>query len=132
MGYEEVPHTADWSLHAWAESLEELFSECARGMAALAGVRLASGQQVSRRLELSAADPESLLVQFLSEILYLGEEEEVGFDTYEIEINSDHLTARLTGAAILQVEKIIKAVTYHNLQVRQTDKGYEVELVFDV
>jgi SHS2 domain-containing protein len=41
MGYEEIPHTADWSIRVWAEDMPGLLAESARGMNWLAGVKLA-------------------------------------------------------------------------------------------
>jgi len=38
----------------------------------------------------------------------------------------------MDGAPLLSATKIIKAVTYHNLRIRPTARGYEVEIVFDV
>ena len=132
MPYQEIPHTADWSLRVWAEDLPFLFAEAAHGMANLAGVRLSEGPRTQRRLDVQASDPESLLVSFLSEILYIGEQEHLGFDEFEIHLADDRLQADLTGAPILSIDKIIKAVTYHALQIRQTPAGVETEIVFDV
>jgi len=36
------------------------------------------------------------------------------------------------GAAAERLDKVIKAVTYHNLSIRQTAEGYETTIVFDV
>jgi len=109
-----------------------LFTEAARGMTALAGTRLADGPRTRRKISVRGSDAESLLVSFLSEILYLGEEEKLGFDEFHLQFEDDRLEAELGGAAIRSIDKIIKAVTYHNLQIRQTEKGLEVEIVFDV
>jgi SHS2 domain-containing protein len=38
----------------------------------------------------------------------------------------------LYGAPILSMDKAIKAVTFHNLQIQKTRRGVEVEIVFDV
>jgi SHS2 domain-containing protein len=38
----------------------------------------------------------------------------------------------MDGAALVSMSKAIKAVTYHNLQIRKTERGVEVEIVFDV
>ena len=132
MPFEEVRHTADWSLQVWAKDLPELFAESARGMTALSGTRLSPGQKINRTIELVAADPESLLVSFLSELVYLGEQEHLSFDDFKILIDGNRLVAEIAGASILSMDKAIKAVTYHYLQIRQTVKGYEVEIVFDV
>jgi SHS2 domain-containing protein len=132
MPFEEIQHTADWSLRVWAADLAELFAESARGMTALSGIQLSPSQKTSRTIKSVAPDPESLLVSFLSELVYFGEQENLAFDEFKIRIANNQLTAEIAGASILSIDKAIKAVTYHNLQIRQTPKGYEVEIVFDV
>jgi len=42
------------------------------------------------------------------------------------------LHAELSGDEVQNIAKEIKAVTYHNLRVRQTAQGYQVNIVFDV
>jgi SHS2 domain-containing protein len=137
MPYEEIPHTADWCLHVWAADLAHLFVETAKGMNALAGTSLAEKPRITRAFTASAAELESLLVAFLSELVYYAEHDRIAFDNYDLslELEDDqpcHLSATLRGAAILSMNKAIKAVTYHNLQIRQTGRGYELEIVFDV
>jgi SHS2 domain-containing protein len=131
-GHEEVPHTADWALRVWAENLPALFAEAAKGMYALSGVRLAPGPRISRTLELEASDEEGLLVAFLSELLYLQEQDNLGFDEHRLAIEGPRLGAVMKGASLVSVEKPIKAVTFHNLHIQQTGQGCEVQLVFDV
>jgi len=132
MGFEEIRHTADWALRVWASNLSELLSEAARGMYTLSGAQLEKDPRVSRRLELDAADAESLLVSFLSELLYISESENLGFDRFTLKIDAFRLKADLSGAPLEALTKQIKAVTYHNLQIRRTDRGLETEIVFDV
>ncbi len=132
-GFRESEHTADFALDAWAPDLPGLFEQAARGMYALEGVRLQPGERASHHLELRALDTESLLVSFLSELLYLGEQHGLGFDTFDIHLEGeDGLRAELGGAPIAHLDKEIKAVTYHNLAIRRTPRGLEVSLVFDV
>jgi SHS2 domain-containing protein len=132
MPFEELPHTADWSLRVWAEDLPQLFAEAARGMNGLAGVKLAGHPKTIRKLLLQSPDPESLLVSFLSELLFIGEQEKLAFGTFKIQIKENLLEADMTGAPIISIDKIIKAVTYHNLQIRKREDRVEVEIVFDV
>ena len=132
MGFKEIPHTADWSLLVWAGDLPELFAEAARGMNFLAGVRLAPGPRTPRTFESAAPDPESLLVAFLSELVFAAEQEHLAFDEFKIQIAGTRLKVEMSGAPILSLNKAIKAVTYHNLQIRPTGRGCEVEIVFDV
>ena len=132
-GYHEIEHTADWELHVWAPNLSALFEQAARGMYALSGTRLQNEPRQMKFLDLSAPDHESLLVIFLEELLFLGEQEHIGFDNFEdVRMSENRIELQMEGALILSQSKEIKAVTYHNLKIRETKKGYEVNIVFDV
>lgn len=131
-GHRELEHTADWALEVWAPELASLLVEAARGMYRLMGVVLADGPRQRRRLELAATDRESLLVDFLAELLYLAESEGLAFDVVEIEAAEKRIAASLEGAAMRSHTKDIKAVTYHHLEVRDTARGVETRIVFDV
>ncbi|MEZ0395524.1 MAG: archease [Anaerolineales bacterium] len=132
MPFEEIAHTADWSLRVWAGNLETLFAEAGRGLYALAGARPAEGRRSRRRFEAAAPDPEALLVAFLSELVYALEQEGTIYENFQIEIEANRLRVEMDGAPLEAVNKIIKAVTYHNLQIRCSERGCEVEIVFDV
>jgi len=137
-GFEELPHTADWCLHVWAMDLAGLFAEAARGLNALCGAQPVEGQREPRALALQAPDAESLLVAFLSELVYAAEHEGLVFENLEVEVESVdpadgfRLDAGMSAAPLQTLTRAIKAVTYHNLHIRQTQKGCEVEIVFDV
>jgi len=131
-GFREIEHTADWEMQVWAPDFPGLLEQAARGMYALAGARLADEPRHVRTVALSAQDEESLLVGFLEELRYLGEAEGLAFDGYIIRVEGRRLTAELSGSALLQVEKEIKAVTFHNLSIRRSEHGLEVSVVFDV
>lgn len=136
MPFQELPHTADWSLRVWAPSLPLLFSESVRGMYSLSGARAASDPLVMRLLELGAADVETLLVAFLSELLNFSEQERLCFEDIQVELQQTNsewkLKSQMAGAALVSLTRAIKAVTFHNLHIERTPKRYQVEIVFDV
>ena len=132
LGFQERPHTADWALDVWAPDLPTLLEQAARGMYALMGTRLRAEPRTQRSFELRSSDPESLLVAFLSELLYWGEQEGLGFDTFHLALSGETLQANVGGAPIESQSKEIKAVTYHNLAIRQGERGLETTVVFDV
>jgi SHS2 domain-containing protein len=132
MPYEQIPHTADWCLRVWGADLPALFVEAARGMNSLAGMQPAPGPVRRKTFESTASDPESLLVSFLSELVYAAEQENTVFDRFEVHIAGQGLRCKMKGAPLLTGKKNIKAVTFHNLNIRQTNRGFEVEIVFDV
>jgi SHS2 domain-containing protein len=136
MGFEEVAHTADWALRVWADDLAGLFAEAARGMYALAGAQQDTGPKEKRTFAAEAQDAESLLVAFLSELVYAAEQEKTMFTGFQVRTlegaDGWRLEVEMEGAPIVSINKTIKAVTYHNLQIQPTTRGYEVEIVFDV
>jgi len=132
-GFAENEHTADMEIEAWAPDLPGLLEQAARGMYDLSSIRLAQGPRQRRQFTLQALDAENMLVRFLSELLYLSEQECLAFDAFDLRVKGEEkLLARLTGAPIAELHKQIKAVTYHNLAIRRTDDGLEVNIVFDV
>ncbi len=132
MGFEELQHTADWALRVWADDLPSLFTEAARGMNALTGLSLRKDQPIRKHFETKAGDAEALLVAFLSELIFLEEQENIGFDQYQLELDGMHLKVDMQGSSIESMNKVIKAVTFHRLNIRRNPQGFEVEIVFDV
>jgi len=131
-GFREREHTADWELEAWAPDFPSLLEQAALGLYALSGVRLHPGERRVRRFMVSAPDQETLLVRFLNELLYYGEQENLGFDQLKLNLSDMSLTVEAQGGVIAHRDKLVKAVTYHNLAVRRTEQGLEVNIVFDV
>lgn len=132
MPFEEIHHTADWSIRVWADDIPTLFSEAALGLIAISGIVLAETPGVKRKIEVRSPDPESMLVAFLSELIYCAEQENLAFDKISVEIKDDQLVVTLAGAPIKEINKYIKAVTFHNLKIIETNSGVEAEIVFDV
>jgi SHS2 domain-containing protein len=131
-GFREIAHTADWELEVWAPELPGLFEQAARGMYSLMDVHLQPIRRQSRRLKLSAADGESLLVGFLDELLYIQGADWLAFDVFQIEITDWNLWASLEGAPLESLGKEIKAVTYHQLNIKFDERQLMVRIVFDV
>jgi SHS2 domain-containing protein len=134
MDFEEVEHAADWALRVRGRDLRELLVNAARGMSHLLVSDLVSiSPRVEQRFELDAFDTESLLVEWLSELAYWTESEMLVFCEFDLrEVTSDHLEAVVRGDHVPSLNKHIKAVTYHNLDIVETDDGLEVTVVFDV
>ena len=131
-GYREVSHTADWELEVWGPDLSSLLEQAAVGMYHLSGVRLASSPRLVRRIEISFHDPEMLLIDFLTELVFLIESERLAFDEFKLQLEGDLLIAEIIGAPLASISKEVKAVTYHNLLIHATDRGLEANIVFDV
>jgi SHS2 domain-containing protein len=133
-GFEEVEHTADWALRVRGRDLRELLIHAARGMAHLLVLDPAAvPADIERHIELDALDAESLLVEWLSELAYWAEADMLVFRDFDLtHVSADHLEAVARGGQVTSMQKHIKAVTYHNLEIVKTDHGLETTVVFDV
>ena len=131
--FEELEHTADIAIRVRGTSLAELFANAAYGMADqitdIETVKLTTESKV----ELQAADVEMLLVDWLGELLYLGERKNVVFIEFDMqEVTPHSLAAVARGGPIIEHHGHIKAVTFSEMDVKETEEGYETVIVFDV
>ena len=130
MGHEEVGHTADIALRVWGDSYSELFREAAAGLLDLTAVTGAPG--ALRSLSLEAPDAETLLVDWLGELLYLGERWAEAYVPLSVHVEPGwRLAATVRGFAVGEARAKVKAVTYHGLCIRGEAGQYEATIVFD-
>ncbi len=130
--YEELDHTADWAFRAFGSDLKELFQNAAYALFALEGA-LDAQSTLTREIHVEGIDREALLVNWLSELLFLQETKRETYQKFEITKLADtELTATVHGAQTQPITKFIKAVTYHDLKIVQTEKGWEATVVVDV
>lgn len=132
MGYEEMPHQADCAMRVWASSMGELYAEAARAFSALSGAHGAPGTRITREISLQGPDAESLLTAFLTELIFFQEHDALAFDEFYLDQEGLRLSGLIVGSPVLSVARPIKAVTFHQLAIRHTHAGVEVEVVFDV
>ncbi len=132
--YEEIEHTADWALRIRGRTLAELLANAAHGMVSLLVAQPEKiPLEVEEQFELESIDAESLLVDWLSELAYWAEMEQVVFYQFELaDVSPTQLKAVVRGGRVPHLLKHIKAVTYHNLQIVKTESGLTATVVFDV
>ena len=134
--FNEIAHTADYALRIRGRNFSALLQNAARGLYSLMAARKDerfNGQPTKKQITLDAQDAECLLVEWLSELAYWVESESfIGSDINFTEINDNHLRAEIRGGKAERIEKLVKAVTYHNLEIRHTEDGLEATVVFDV
>jgi protein archease len=132
--FEMLEHPGDIKIRARGASLAELFANAARGMMAYLfgdGILSADAERFEP-LEIRSRDREALLVDWLSELLYRATSNYQAYVDFEItEIANKRLTAR-AGAVSAEAVDDIKAVTHHELSIRQREDGWEATMVFDI
>jgi SHS2 domain-containing protein len=134
-GYEILEHTADVGLRATGATLEDAFAQATRGLAEIIGAwHPNSGEPVA--LEVEADDLGGLLVDWLSEILYLHDARDAVIADLEVARVAD---GRATGTVVLAPRggrvlegTQVKAVTYHQLAVEPSGDEWVATVFFDV
>jgi SHS2 domain-containing protein len=131
--WEELEHTADLALRARGEDRRTLFRNAALGLCALMGGESASDDLIQMHIDVEAADWEALLYGWLAEVLYTIEEHDLFLKEVVIrEIKDGALSADIVGNPDGRFSRQIKAVTFHDLAIRQVREGYEATIIFDV
>lgn len=136
--YQILPHTADIRLRVEGSTLKELFQAAHEGVINILKPRHSGPASrflpMREVLSLSAPDETALLIDFLNEVLYRVHVKKVLYNKVDIkEISTTHLTAELTGYRVESFSKDIKAVTYHEAQIRKNEQGnFVTAIVLDV
>ena len=136
--YELVEVTADVAVRARGDTLDELFTNAAWGMADLICDTATVEAREERIVWASAHDPGSLLVAFLTELLVLHETEGLVLSAFEVTVEEGpegwSVKAAIEGEPYdhgrHELLHDIKAVTYHTLAV-SPEEGY-AQVLFDV
>ncbi len=132
MAFEIIPHTADVRLLLTADSFAGLFRDGVLGLMRIVGGK-GKGELVERKIEISANDRTSLLVDFLNEVLTTLQINREIYETVEIEnLGEKKVMARLSGHKIDRFTTDVKAVTYHLAEVKNENGQWSISLVLDV
>lgn len=130
--YAAVPHTGDLALRVRGRDLRELFINAARALFDVMSLP-PHDTAMMRQLALDAVDTEALLVDWLNELIYLHEAEGETYTEFILdEFSPTHLAARVFGGPTVEQILVVKAATFHNLQIRATADGVEATIVFDI
>ena len=133
--YKILEHTADLKIKAFGKTKEELFENAMIGMFEGAKYERNLKSQISNlKVKVKSIDLPSLLVDFLSEVLYLVETKKLVFEKTKFQkITNNEIEAELIGKKLKRIGVQIKGVTYHDLKVSQRKDGiWEATILFDI
>lgn len=134
--YTVLSHTADTGIEATADTLPGLLRDLAAGMFGLMARLEPCPSTYLIQVDVESASYEDLVVDVLSELLYHSEIEDLFLCRFEVEATGPtRVRVRARGVANAGVElhgPPIKAVTYHDVAVSETDEGWYGRVYFDV
>ncbi len=93
-----------------------------------------SGESIEASVE--ATDRDTLVVDWLNELLFTFETQRILFSEFQVRVGPEGLHAVARGEPIEaqrhRLDHEVKAITYHNLRVAHTDGGWEAEVIVDI
>ena len=134
--FEVLNHTADVGIVAYGADMNEAFANAAKGLFSLITELDDVEEEMHRDIELTAPDQESLLVEWLNELIYLFDAEQIIFKRFDItQLDNTHLKARSYGHKVdssrHKLKTGVKAATYHMLEIDKSN-GSKVQVLFDI
>jgi SHS2 domain-containing protein len=135
--YEILDHTADIGLIVYGEDLKALFENAGEAFSHLiTDLRKVRGR-IKRRIQIDGESLDRLMVDWLSELLYLHDVENLLFKGFKVEsVGEDGLKAMVKGEPFQEgvhvIKTVVKAVTYHRIEVRQKNKRWRAQIIFDL
>lgn len=135
MPYQIVKHTADIRLFIEADTEQDLFRDALLGLMGLIYPESEKVQKkVKRVVSLTAPDITVLLIDFLSDALTSAHTNKEVYSNVEIKsLGQNNLEAILIGDKVDHFKEDVKAVTYHEAEVKKNERGkWETTLVLDI
>lgn len=134
--FQVIEHTADVGIVAYGKDLGQTFVNAARGLYSIMLEDQEIGEEVRRCIEVEGHDREALLVQWLNELIYTFDVENLVFKSFHIlEMTDTGLKIDCFGQKldpeVHEVRLGVKAATYHMLKVEEGN-GFRVQVLFDI
>jgi SHS2 domain-containing protein len=140
MDYEYLPHTADTKFRAYGKTLQEVFSNAALAVTNVMVDSRIISKRKTHHISAAGSDVQSLLVQFLEQLLILLDAE-LFFAHSVTRIAIHHRGKTYTAEADVIGDDAakyethgpqVKAITYNDMKVEETGKGWMVQVVVDI
>lgn len=139
MDFQYLEHTADAEFIAYGHTVDEAFVNAARAMAGLVIDPAKVKPEVEKSVELPGDALDTLLYDWLSELLYIFEVDHIVYSRFQVHVTPHEggytLEARVWGESVSRHPDIsmhIKAVTFHDLRFEKRDNIYEAQVLLDI
>lgn len=135
--YHLIDHTADFGIQVFGSDSQELFSNAALALFdVITEMDVLTGHN-SCNITASGEDWSDLMINWLREMLYLWNGREMLVKSVQIlSLSENKISAKIYFDAYMPDRHIIKteikAVTYHQIQVKRSPSGWKAQIIFDI
>ena len=135
MSFELLEHTADVRILAKGESKEKLFLAALEGLCEviLPGSSKSNENQIKIEVEVSSFDASSQIIDFLAEALYYMYEQNIILNKANFDdLDENYLKCILSGYKVDEFHEDVKAVTYHEAEIKEENEVFSSIIVLDL
>lgn len=132
-----LDHTADLGILVYGRDLEELFTNAGKVFFGIITDLRRVRESTERTIRVESSNLEDLMVNWLGELLYLHDVDGLLFRSFSIdELGDGTMKARARGEVFQEERHVIKteikAVTYHQIQVKKERGRWVARIIFDL
>lgn len=135
--FEILDHTADIGLIVYGKDLKTLFENAGEAFFHLVTDLQRVKRRVERRIDIKGESLERMMVDWLSELLYLHEVEHLLLKGFKVDtVGEGGLKAKVKGEPFQEgvhlIKTGVKAVTHHQIQVQKENGGWRAQVILDL
>ena len=134
MSFRFLEHTADIKFKAQGKTIEKVFEECVLAFSNYVSRGEKIKNSSKKIIKLKADNSESLLYQFLDNLIYLLDANNFIASNAKVTIEGNSLKAIVWGDNSKNYKGLnpIKAATYSEMYIKKTKSEWEAQVVLDV
>jgi SHS2 domain-containing protein len=135
--FEILDHTADIGIVVHGQNLKALFENAGEAFFHIITDLRKVRRRVEKRIDIKGESLDRLMVDWLSELLYLHDVESLLFKGFKVDsVGEGGLKAMVKGEPFQEgvhvIKTEVKAVTYHQIEVRQENGRWRAQVIFDL
>jgi len=135
-GFHEIEHSGDVGLDVWGGTISALLQHATRGLCALMTFSTVDPVR-ERRIEVQAESREDLLVDWLSAVILASATHGEIYAAADVVVSEDVVARGVLFGEPLDPARHalrfdVKAATYHELLMEESDRGYHARIIFDL
>jgi SHS2 domain-containing protein len=132
--YEVLDSPSELRLRIYGNSLADLFIHAVQAMfECCEPTFLKDAEESHRHVSLTASDRNSLLINFLADVVAMADIHNEAYFAVDFEnIDDTNLSAIIKGKKVLRFALEIKAATHHEVHISEKNGHYSVDVILDI
>ncbi|MCX7779267.1 MAG: archease [Patescibacteria group bacterium] len=130
--YQILEHPADLKIKVYGKDLAELLNNVLQALNEATEPKILD-EKIETEIEIKSENLENLFVDFLSEVIYQTDLNNAAYLKAKFEkLTEKELKGKIFGQKIKSFQTEVKAVTWHDLEIKKENSSFFATVVFDI